>query len=154
VFAAALILGLILFTDENAARDVRKSLVSAIEIMKKISGRSRQAEHYLFILRDMQKDIERFQEQVATSRRQSSHRPVKRLMQQPAQGSSPAIPMAQASYDLRSSWGFPADLTPENSAVTTFPLSAAMPPEAPDSFQSWNFPSIQFWDDFSAFGPG
>ncbi|KAJ9605687.1 hypothetical protein H2200_009536 [Cladophialophora chaetospira] len=152
VFSASLILGLILFTDENAARDVRRSLTNAIEVMRKISGRSRQAEHYLFILRDMQTDIERFQERQATSRRESSHRPVKRLMQQSAaQGSSPFVDGSDLLLARSSSGSTGAS---GSGGMTAFPFSSTMFSDAENGASTWNFPHIQFWDDLSAFGTG
>jgi hypothetical protein len=153
VFAAALILGLILFTDENAARDVRNSLAAAIEVMKKLSRRSRQAEHYHFILRDMEKDIDCFQEQIAMSKRESSRRPVRRLMQSARESNTP-FPASDPLHDENANWTLPADISLASSAVPTFSFPSTIVPDSDEAISSWNFPSIQFWDDLSTFGPG
>lgn len=81
LFASALILGLVMFTDNDSDKDVGRALKNAVEVMQRLSRRSRQAEHYLWILRDMQRDIDEAQERTDTQRRESSHRPVRKILQ-------------------------------------------------------------------------
>lgn len=163
IFAAALILGLVLFTDSDCDKDVEKSLHAAVAVMGKLSRRSRQAEHYLWILRDMRRDIERLQEQTASKRRESSQRPVKKLLQLTGGGGIVRIADTTALQDPGtggprddpgSSWALPDDVNLGNTPLSAFAFPYTNAATGIPDVTSWDFPSIQFWDDFSMFGTG
>ena len=142
-----------MITHNDSDTDVGRSLSLAVTVMKKLSQRSRQAEHYLWILRDMQKDIEVYQDQIATRRRESSHRPVKRVLRVP-QKSNGFSPQSQSGLQsgAGSSWTLPEGFRLDTPPLATFtvPPTASPPLSSADlTIPAWEFPSIQFWDDFS-----
>src|SRR5258707_1102201 len=78
-FAAALILGLVMFMAEEPNIQIRKSFESAMAVLRKLSTRSQQSERYLEILSDLIDEVDKRQQQLAALKRKTSSRLVSRI---------------------------------------------------------------------------
>jgi hypothetical protein len=87
VFAAALIVGLRLFANHTNSIEVTRAFEGAVAVLGHFSTRSQQSAHYHTILTHMRLDIDRHQQDLASSERQSSSRLVSRIFSMPPQTS-------------------------------------------------------------------
>ncbi|KAH8809422.1 hypothetical protein F5884DRAFT_404411 [Xylogone sp. PMI_703] len=157
VFIAALLLGLVMFADDYSDSDVDRSLKDAIKIMNRLSGRSQQAKHYSCILGDMYSDIVSYQNQRASSRRETSSRSVKKLTElttnwHPQPGET--LPDSELLHNQPSN----LNSTATYSQHTSFPNLSFSPgtqfddTEMEISAAGLDFFSFPFWDETDMLG--
>ncbi|KIW93546.1 uncharacterized protein Z519_06151 [Cladophialophora bantiana CBS 173.52] len=156
IFAAALILGLVMFSQTQAEKDLEIAPENALGMMRKLSTQSLQAEHYSGILDNMHKDIKARQQQTALQRRGCSGRPANEIVQ-PSQVLGASFPGLGPSNIDRGD-GTPSidelakTLPSQNGLLGPQSLSGTGL-DSDTTKLDWDIPSYQCRDDFSMITP-